>query len=254
MLPRDNWLMNRAYLQPSDKFFEGSVGGLATMFENIAAAESVKDLALRMEAAGLWLRLDPNVWPKMIHGAIVSEAEMELMRRVENRIRMGYVQRIEIDKMVLAEGEVDCGPHTLFVDCTAKGVPKGYLTDDPVISPTAISLKMVRLFQPAFSAAIIGYVEATVDDEAMKQRLTQTVEMPDTVEDWVESQIVSMANQHAWSEDKGLLAWVTETRLDRIAKLTRNIGEEDVDKRAIVERMIGSIGPAVQNLQSLAGR
>jgi hypothetical protein len=252
VLPRDPWLLNRGKFQPSAAFFEESIGGLATMFENTAAATSAEDLCQRMEAARNWLRLDTDVWPTMLHGATISEAELEQLQRIANPIRMGHVQRIEADKMVLAKGKVDCEANTLYVDCTAKGVPVGYLTDDPIFSENAISLKMVRLFQPTFGAALIGHIEASVDDLVEKQKLTQTVQMTDTVDDWIRSQLTSMSNQLAWSQNKELFAWITESRLDGFARLVRAVGEDDAEKMAIVGRLAGNAEPAARNLYRLA--
>ena len=252
VLPRDPWLLNRAQFQPGESFFEASIGGLATMYENAAAATSADDLCHRMEAAGQWLRLDTDVWPTMLHGATVSEAELEQLRRVANPIRMGHVHRIEPGKMVLADGEVACDSGTLYVDCTAKGVPVGYLTDDPVFGENVISLKMVRLYQPTFGAALIGHIEASINDLAVKQQLTQTVQMTDNVDDWIRSQVTSMSNQFAWSQSKELFAWITESRLDGFAKLVRSVGEDDLEKQAVVSRLAGNAEPAAKNLYRLA--
>ena len=128
----------------------------------------------------------------------------------------------------------------------------GYLTDDPVFSENAISLKMVRLFQPTFGAALIGHIEASVDDLSEQQKLTQTVQMTDTVDDWIRSQLTSMSNQLAWSQNKDLFAWITESRLDGFARLVRAVGEDDAEKMAIIARLAGNAEPAARNLYRLA--
>jgi putative NAD(P)-binding protein len=252
VLPRDPWFLNRAYFQPGISFFEKSVGGLATTYENIAAATSIDDLCTRMEEAGQWLRLDSSVWPTMFHAATVSEAETEQLRLVANPIRMGHVKRIELKKMILDQGEVCSKPGTLYVDCTARGIATGITNRNPVFSPTAISLKMVRMYQPTFSAALIGYIEANVENDAIKQQMTQSVPMTDTAADWVRAQIPNMANQYAWSRDEALYSWIAECRLDPVAKLVRSIGADDSEKQAIMSRLSGSTKSAVENLQSLS--
>src|SRR5688572_17618441 len=60
--PRDPWMLNRAVVQP-----DAAVGlGLAAdIMEAATSAESLDDLFLHLEAAGVMLRIDRNVMPTM---------------------------------------------------------------------------------------------------------------------------------------------------------------------------------------------
>ncbi len=252
VLPRDSWLFNRAYFQPGNAFFTETVGGIAQLFENVAAANSIEDLCLRMEATGHWLRLDTGIWPGMFHGATVSEGELEQLRRVPNMIRQGHVQRIELDKIYLDKGTVDCEPRTLYIDCTAKGLAPGSGNQTPVFSETKISLNMVRMYQPTFSAALIAHLESNVQDLATKQKMTQAVPMTDTAEDWVRGQVASMSNQYTWSQDNDLPTWLADCRLDLLSKMVRSAREDDTEKQAIISRLLENSGLALQNVQRLA--
>lgn len=251
VLPRDPWLFNRAFFQPGNTSFATTVGGIATLFENVAAANSIEDLCSRMETTGHWLRLDTGIWPSMFHGATVSEGELEQLRRVGNMIRQGRVQRIEADKIYLDQGVVSCEPQTLYVDCTARGIAAGIGNQDPVFSETEISLKMVRMYQPTFSAALIAHLESSVQDPARKQEMTESVPMTDTVEDWVRGQVSSMSNQYAWSQDSELPKWLVECRLDLLSKMVRG-AHDDTEKQTIVARLRDNSGPALQNVRRLA--
>ena len=110
VLPRDAWLYNRKLFQPGEDLFVQTMSAIAEQYEACAAAQSFRDLCERMEAVGNWLRLDPNVWPTMFHGATVTAVEVEHLRCIGTFIRKGRVQRIEQDRMVLDDGEVSHAP------------------------------------------------------------------------------------------------------------------------------------------------
>jgi hypothetical protein len=244
-------MINRANIQPGLEFFEQTFGGYATTFEAAATATSVDDFCERMEAAGLWLRLDPAVWPTMMHGPIVSEMELAQLRRAPNVIRKGRVQRITKDDVILDGGEAPASPGTLYVDCTARAIGANVNNRSPVFSPGLIRLQMVRLYQPTFSAALIGHIEATISDEAAKRQFTQVTPMTDTAEDYIRTLASSLSNQGAWTRDDGLRAWLTACRLDN-RRTVLEVSEDDVERRAILARLAASAAPAVQNLLRLA--
>ena len=252
VLPRDPWLVNRASLQPGIEFFEQTIGGLATQYEIFATAQTVEELCERHEAARLWLRLDPSVWPTMFHGAMVTELELEHLRRIANLVRLGHVQRLEAGRIVLARGTAKVEPGTLFIDCTASALGASLSDHRPVFQPGRITLQMVRLFQPTFSAAVIAHIEASVSDEAEKAALTQITSMTDTVQDWLKVQVASMANQYQWSLRPELRAWMAGCRLDALTDVMLQVPREDTEKRATIGRFRACAGAAAENLLRLS--
>lgn len=252
VVPRDQWLINRATMQPGEEFFETSLGSFARQFEICAVAGSVRELCHEMEAAGAWLRLDAAVEPTMFHGATVSEIELEFLRRVRNVIRKGRVTAIERDRILLDGGEVAVEPGGLYIDCTANALGASVVDRTPVFAPDRISLQMVRLYQPTFSAALIGHLEASIADEAVKQRLAQVVPMTDRPEDWPVSMVPNLANQYNWTRHEGLGEWIAGCRLDQFGETIRNVRADDAPKRAIRARIGQSLGPAAANLARLA--
>ena len=76
-------------------------------------------VVLRLEAAGQLLRLDPQVLPTMYRCATVSRDELALLRRITDVVRLGRVQRIERDRLVLAGGSVPFDAGRLVVHCSA---------------------------------------------------------------------------------------------------------------------------------------
>ena len=251
VLPRDAWLYNRKLFQPGEDLFVQTMSAIAEQYEACAAAQSFRDLCERMEAVGNWLRLDPNVWPTMFHGATVTAVEVEHLRRIGTFIRKGRVQRIEQDRMVLDDGEVSHAPNTLFLDCTARALAGNVGSRTPVFAPGRIHLQMIRLFQPTFSAALIGHLEASVDDEETKRKLSAVTSMTDTVEHWAQAQVATLSNQAAWMSNEELRTWIRGCRLDLLFALMARVRSDDTEKQAVMSRVRAAAGPCAQNLARL---
>jgi hypothetical protein len=254
VLPRDPWLYNRAFIQPGRAFFAQTVGGLAEQLEIFATSESLEQLAERMEDATLWLRVDKNVWPNMMHGATVSEAEAEALGWIDAKLRMGRVQRIDRTRMILQHGEVPMHAETLYVDCTASALARNVNDPTPVFEPGKIALQMLRMYQPTFSAAMIGHLEASMADEAEKAALAQPAAMTDTLDDWLTCQIASLTNQAQWSKNAGVAGWMSQCRLNAHGDQLAGVSPADAERWPVVERLIKHLGPALKNLQRLAAK
>jgi hypothetical protein len=256
VLPRDPWLINRAHFQPGEENFEQSMGALANQNEIAANATSLQALCEGMEAKEIWLRLDTSVWPTMIHGATVNLAELEQLRRVGRLIRKQHVRRLEPGNMILDSDAVASHPNELYVDCTASALASNVHDRRPVFSSGVIRLHMIRQYQPTFSAAFIGHIEAAIADEAEKVKLTQIAPMTDTVQDWAAMMVNSMTNQGNWAANKELVNWMANCRLDLYSGQVKRVKPEDVNKIALLTKMREHAGPAVRNLYKLvqAGR
>ncbi len=251
VIPRDSWLINRATIQPGMEFFEASVGGAAVQNEICAEASTLEELCLRHETEGIWFRPDPDVWPEMFHSATISEHELAEMRRIARIVRMGRVSAIEPGRMVLAGGEIATEPDALHVDCTASAAAANVNHRAPIFADDTIRLQMIRPFQPCFSAALLGRIEATVADEA-KPGMTRPTPMTDTVADWLTVQADGLLNAGAWIAEPAVSRWLGRCRLNALAEQIRNIGPEDGPERALFERLLAAVPGAVTNLQRLA--
>lgn len=253
VLPRDPWLINRVISQPGLEYFEQTIGAIARQYETFATAASVRELCLQMEAAGTWLRLDPAVWPTMFHGATVTHLEMEHLRGIRNLVRLGHLKHIAPHRLVLERGELPARAGTLYVDCTARALhfaPQGEAAQ-AVFDDGLIRLHMIRTYQPTFSAALIGHIEATLGDDALKRQLCQPTAMTDTVEDYLRVMAVSMSNQAAWGALPEVRGWIRSCRLDMFGQTMAQVAKDDAPRREVLARMAASAGPAVQNLQRL---
>lgn len=249
--PRDQWLLNRLNFQPGEQFLEQALEGLAGQYETSANAKSVKELCLDMEHRKIWLRIDKNTWPDMLHGATVTEMEIHQMQRVKNVIRLGHVKHISKNEIKLEKGAVDFIPKSLFIDCTARAISGNAESVKPVFAKNQINLQMIRQLQPTFSAALLGFIEATIENETEKASLSQVTPMTDSPDDWVQMMLISMSNQYAWTSNKKVAQWIANTRLDLYTKQVLNIDDGDKTKQALLKRMHESRVPAVVNLQKL---
>ncbi|MEM9565481.1 MAG: NAD(P)/FAD-dependent oxidoreductase [Actinomycetota bacterium] len=251
VVPRDSWLINRSIVQPGPENFHATFGALAAQTEACATAGSLDDLCLAQEAAGVWLRLSPDVWPQMFHAATISEHELAEIRKIDNIVRLGHVQRIEPGRLVLAKGDVACAPGTLHIDCTASAANTNVGVREPVFADGRINLQMIRSFQPCFSAALLGWIEAHIDDDR-KASFALPTPMVDTVHDWLTVQADELRNVWAWSSEPELNEWVANCRLNALSGMLRNVDLADPDKQTLVERMLTAAPAAVDNLSRLA--
>ena len=250
VVPRDPWMINRAFSQPSGAFYADSYGGTMRQMEAMRDAKNLDDLADRLEEANLWMRLDPNVRPQIMHGPTVSPAELEQMRRVTDIVRMGHVRALEPDRMIMAEGSCSTGANTLYIDCTARAL--GHTKTWPIFTDERIALQMIRLFQPTFSAALLAKIEASFDTDKQKNGLAIPVPMTDTVQTWVQSQLAGTLNQVAWSQNPELRAWISDCRLDGFGRAAREVDREDPVVQEIYGRIKAASMPAFANMQKLA--
>ncbi len=249
VVPRDSWLVNRVTTQTAPEFFKEAIGGQADQMEAFANATSTEDLFRRLEACGAVMRIDADQTPTMFHFATVAPGEAQVLRRIENVIRLGRVRALQADRIVLDRGHVDVKPDTLFIDCTASAVD--FRVPQPVFQGDRIVLQMLRLPQPAFSAALTAYVEAHYDDESHKNLLCASVPFPRTLADYPRAMRVNMMNQYHWGQDKELRQWIRSSRLDGFGKLMASADKQDVEKQAIVARYKEQAVAAMNNLGKL---
>ena len=253
IMPRDAWMLPREFAQNSDEFFVDTFGNQANQFEALAAAENIDDMYNRLEAAGCMVRIDENVRPTMFHAATISRPELEALRQIKNIIRMGRVSALELDKIILDDGELETGADIVHVDCSAslsRTMPK--MSPKPIFDGNVITPQTVRSFMPVFSGSMIAYVEAHYDDEEEKNRLCSVVPLPNRAEDFVPMTLAAMMNQFNWSQDKPLRQWVRGNRLDGFGKLTHNLDPDDKEKMDIMLRIRDNAPKAVGNLMKLA--
>jgi hypothetical protein len=253
VMPRDSWLVNRITTQPGVEYFEHSIGGVAKQMKALAEASSVEDMYERLEASGQMLRIDPSHKPSMFHFATMSEGEVKLLRQIKQIIRLGRVQEITQEGLVLAQGKQAMPPQTLYINCTASGVEPR--PNEPIFQPGRIVPQLVRAPLVTFSSAVCAYVEAHYGEgdasDAIKNDICKIVPFPRNIAGYIQSTITNMTNQVRWSQDKKLRAWMTHSRLDGFSKMTASIEEDDHEKIAILMELRTQGMAAMGNVKKL---
>lgn len=207
--PRDPWMFNRAVVQPDPLI---NLGMVAAIFEAAREASSPEDLFVRMEASGVMMRVDPQVTPTMAKTPTLARWELERLRTVDNVVRLGHIRHIEPRRLVCGEGDAPIDRDALVVHCAAPGLQ--YVPLVPIWGPEAITLQNVAT-GPIFGAAIAGYVEATREDDAEKNRLCLPHAFPNTPADWPRSIVQGALGSQALATEPDVLAWSHATSLYR---------------------------------------
>ena len=207
--PRDPWMLNRAVVQP-DPVVAFTLAA-ATMAA-AAEAESPDDLFLRLEAAGVMLRVDPDVVPTMAKTPTLATWELDLLRSVDRVVRLGHIRRVTAAEVELDEGTVRLGPGTLVVHCAAAGLQYPPLV--PVWGPDRIRIQTIRSGFPCLNAALTGYVEATRDDDGERNRLCPPNTLPDRPGDWAWMQARGAQTGAVQAAEPDLVEWLNGCALN----------------------------------------
>jgi hypothetical protein len=244
--PREGWWLNRRFHQPG-ALLPQFHAGIGLQLEAMAHASSVGDLCLRLEAAGFLLRVDPDVVPTMLHGAILSERELALLRQLRDVVRLGRVRRIEAGRMLLDRGEVETPPGALHVHCAAQGLAAPPLR--PIFEEQRVTVQPTMWGFASLQMAVLGAAEALVPDTTEKNRLCPPIRYWDTPADYVVAFLATMAAERARAAHPVLAAWARDSRLNPLGRLGEHRDDPLVaDTRG---RMRQHGAAAVENAQRL---
>jgi hypothetical protein len=250
IMPRDSWLMNRATVQPAPRFLDevraAIVGRMKASFE----ATSVDDLFERLEANGSLMRIDTSVQPTMYHCAIVSERELEQLRRIDDVVRLGHVERIEPERLTLRDGTMPADPGSLYVDCTASGLSRPPTV--PVFSDEKITLQSVRGCQQVFSSALIAHVEAIYDTDDERNALCVPVPHPDAPADWLRITMSDNDAQARWLRDADLAAWLESARLNILRGMFADLPTDEETRAKAVDAVAATLAACNEKLAGLS--
>ena len=112
--PRDPWMLNRAVVQPDPAVF---LGMAADTMQAAEESTSLEDLFLRLEDAGIMLRIDRTVTPTMAKTPTLATWELEQLRTLENVVRRGHIRNVGRGKLTFEDG-LSTSPTTPW-SCTA---------------------------------------------------------------------------------------------------------------------------------------
>ena len=243
--PREPWMLNRAVVQPDP------VVALKLAADTMAAAadaESLDEVFLRLEADGVMLRIDTDVVPTMAKVPTLGVWELEVLRTIENVVRLGHVKHVTTGEIVLDDGVIPLEPGTLIVHCAASGLR--YPTLVPLWSPDQIRLQTIRAGFPCFGAALAGFVEATRDDDRERNRLCPPNTLPDNPVSWARMQVRGTLATRAYGVEPDIAEWADNCALNpaRIEASQRN----EPTVRAAIARLNDVTDTGLARLAELA--
>lgn len=112
-----------------------------------------------------------------------------------------------------------------------------------------ITIQTIRTCQPTFSAAFIAHIEATLEDETIKNELCKVVPLPNHDIDWIKMMAVRVKNQFNWNNNEALFIWLQNSRLEGgFAGKLANIPKENREQQILLERIRKNMEPAVAKL------
>jgi hypothetical protein len=244
--PRDAWWMNRKFQQPHT-LLPDFLHGTAIQIEAMAQAGSVDELFARLEAEGVFLRIDSEVAPTMFRGAVISESELHLLRRIEDVVRMGHVRRIERDQIVLDQGRVPTDERTVHIHCAARGFARP--PRRPIFEPWRVTIQPFFWGFACYQFAMLGVIEATVESDEQKNGLCAPISYWDENEDYLTAFLATMAFTSAIAAHPALASWNKASRLNPAS----GSGSHRDDPRVVASReRLKRFGlAAAMNLQKL---
>jgi hypothetical protein len=222
---------------------------VAAQNEACAQAESLDELFPALEDRGVFHRLDPGVEPVFNRGAILCEAERVMLREVGNVVRLGKVNHIGADRIDLDEETIPNEAGHVVIDCTAAGLASP--PDRRVYDPDRITIQWIQAGIAPFSAALIGFVEASREDDTDKNRLctargfSRRADVVNYAAGWLNTQRGFLL----WMAEPDLAEWLSTCRLSPFGNAGPYLG--DPATKEAFGRMVGAQSPAVENLQRL---
>ncbi|MFD1560055.1 NAD(P)-binding protein [Paraburkholderia silviterrae] len=244
--PREAWWLNRRFQQPLAQL-PVSYRGMAIQLEAMAQAASIEDLFARLEAEKFFLRVDPGVATSMFRGAVISEAELALLRKIRDVVRLGHVCRIERDEIVLDEGRVPTSEATVHIHCASRGLMRRPLR--PIFESGRVTVQPFLWGFACYQFAMLGVIEALVENDEEKNRLCPPIAYWDANVDYLSAFLCTLANERARMAWPALAGWAKATRLNPFGAIAQYRDVPDViDAR---ERIKQHAAAAVGNLAQL---
>ena len=98
----------------------------------------------------------------------------------------------------------------MYIDCTADGLePRPTV---PVFDGSRMTLQAIIPCQQVFSASLAAYVEASYDDDALKNELCAPCPHPSSHLDLPKYVLDVGTRMRRWSEDPALRDWISRAR------------------------------------------
>jgi hypothetical protein len=243
--PREPWMLNRAAVQPDPVRFLGTA---ADIMAAAAGASTADEVFLRLEDAGVMLRIDRSVTPTMAKVPTLAHWELDRLRTITRVVRLGHLRHVRPGRLVLAEGEAAISRDAVVVHCAASGLRYPPLV--PIWDDRAITLQPIGITFACYGAALAGYVEATLSDDAEKNRLCPPAPFSNTPADWTCQQVLG-SRASSFASYPAIREWVNRVSLNPGRIPPEVAGSADV--AAVQQRLAEHVGPGMTRLAQLCG-
>ena len=239
--PREPWMLNRAVVQPDPVVLFGMV---ADTMQAAGAATSPEHLFDQLEDAGVMLRIDRTVEPTMAKTPTLATWELDLLRTIENVVRLGHIQRFRPGRLELTDGSVEIARDAVVVHCAASGLK--YAPSTPIWGAAEMTLQPIRAGFPCFGAALAGYVEATRSDDEEKNRLCPPSPYPNSLTEWIRMNARGTLAVRSFSSEPDIKAWTDQVALNPARVPPEYGGSAELD--AVMARLQTHAGPGLERL------
>jgi hypothetical protein len=194
------------------------------------------------------LRIDRRVVPTMAKTPTLAAWELDLLRTIENVVRLGHIEHVSRGEIVLDRGSVPLARGSLVVHCAASGLQYPPLV--PLWAPDRIRLQTIRAGFPCFNAALAGYVEATRDDDRERNRLCPPNTLPDTTASWARMQVRGTIAARTFGAETDIAAWANGCALNPARIEPSQRGDASVE--AAAARLAGCAERGLTRMAQLA--
>ena len=195
------------------------------------------------------LRIDPSVTPTMAKTPTLARWELDLLRGIERVIRLGHVRGVEPGRIQLEGGDAAIHNDAVVVHCAASGLQYPPLV--PIWGDEAITIQPVRAGFPCLGAALTGYVEASREDDAEKNRICHPSPLSNTPVDWAAMQTLGGRAARALNAEPDIKEWLDGVALNPARIPAERVG--DADLTAAVDRLRTVLDPGLEAMAELAG-
>jgi hypothetical protein len=176
IVSNDAWLWDRATIQPGV-----ALEMLVSLVQSIADATDIDGVFSQLERQGILCRIDTRSLPAKWRCATVDRRELAELRRVDDVIRMGRVQRVGRSEIRLDGGTISVVEDSLFIDCSTNGLAK--VDPQPLFSAGRVTLQSVFMCQQTFSAALIAHLTLLDVSDEQRNRICKAVPHPELKQD-----------------------------------------------------------------------
>jgi hypothetical protein len=131
---------------------------------------------------------------------------------VQNVVRRGHLEAVDRGKLTFSDGSVAVADDALIVHCAADGLKYPPLV--PVWRPETITLQPIRAGFPCFGAALIGYVEATREDDTEKNRLCPPSPYGNSMAEWARMNVLGTRAVMSFTAEPDIKDWSDRVALN----------------------------------------